>query len=84
MAVADVRGFLDRVNRDPELQAKLEAGGGGFVEIGLQQGYRFTKEELHAELRARWGVTRRTDEPDTTTLGEGAPPRTEAGRDETP
>lgn len=69
MAASDVKIFLDRVQSDPSLQARLQSGKGRFVDIGSELGYHFTQDELHAELRGRWGVRQRNDEPDTTTVG---------------
>ncbi len=66
MATEDVKKFLDRVNREPEVQKKLQEAQARFVEIGKEHGYDFTKEELHGELRQRWGITKAKDDPDTT------------------
>lgn len=68
MAQEDAKKFLDHVDKDPELQQKLKQVRASFVELGKQNGYNFTLEELHSHVRDRWGVTKppKYDDPHTT------------------
>ena len=69
MAAEDAKKFLDHVSQNPDVQAKVQDARAHLVNLGQEHGYDFSQEDLHDELRRRWGVTKPKDDPDTTTLG---------------
>jgi predicted ribosomally synthesized peptide with nif11-like leader len=68
MADNGAKEFLDKIDKDPVLQSKLQDATANFVELGKQHGFKFTQEELHDELRQRWNISKPKDDPDTCTV----------------
>ncbi len=68
MATGDVRRFLDQVDSNPALQETLMQAQGQFVQAGKDRGFDFTAEDLHDELRQRWGINKPMDDPHTCTF----------------
>ncbi len=63
--------FLAKIDKDPELQAKMQAAQANIIEIGKQNGFNFTLDELHDELRKRWEISKPKDDPNTCTVTVG-------------
>ena len=53
----DAQNFLDAVDQDPELRAKLQGAMAQIVQTAQENGYNVTENELREELRNRWGMT---------------------------
>ena len=68
MSTNDAKKFLDEVNKDPNLQKKLQDHQGQLANIGKDHGFNFTQAELQEELRERWAVSKPKDDPDTCTM----------------
>lgn len=56
MSAEDAKKFVDFVSSDPQLQEEVKKAQGNLVVLAAQQGFIITEEELHEELRARWGM----------------------------
>ncbi len=63
--------FLAKIDQDPALQAEMQKAQANIVEIGKQNGFTFSLDELHDELRKRWEITKPKDEPNTCTVTVG-------------
>lgn len=63
------REFLDKVDKDPELQHEVKKIHADYVKLGAIHGHNFSLKELHDELGRRWGVSTPPpyDDPDTCT-----------------
>lgn len=57
MATADAKNFLDAVDQDSELRAKLQGSLDHIITTAQQAGYQFSAADLRQELRERWGMT---------------------------
>jgi predicted ribosomally synthesized peptide with nif11-like leader len=69
MAAQDATKFVEALKTNTAMQNDVEEARNRMVEVGKKHGYNFTQDELHDELRQRWGVTKAKDDPDTTTVG---------------
>ena len=70
MAVADAKKFVDLAHKDPKVQKKFSTSLDNVVKLGEKQGLHFTRADLQAHLRKRWGIKRPAteDEKDTCTI----------------
>ena len=68
MSAQDAKKFIDLVNTDPQLQEEVKKAKGVMVDLAAQHGLTVTPDELHDELRDRWGVQKPKDDPDTCTI----------------
>lgn len=68
MASSDAKKFIDAINNDPALQAKVQAAQGQMVDVAKEAGFDVSHDELHDELRQRWDVSKSKDDPDTCTF----------------
>ena len=71
MAADDAKRFLDHVDRDSALQAKMKEAHASFVQVAKDNGYDVSQADLHEQMRERWGIEKPPsyDDPDTTTFG---------------
>jgi predicted ribosomally synthesized peptide with nif11-like leader len=53
----DAKSFLDAVDQDPELRAKLNGALDQIVQTAKENGYNFDANDLRDELRNRWGMS---------------------------
>jgi predicted ribosomally synthesized peptide with nif11-like leader len=53
----DAQNFLDAVDQDPQLRAKLQGAMTQIVQTAQENGYNITENDLREELRNRWGMT---------------------------
>lgn len=56
MSAEDAKKFIDLINSDPRLQEEVKKNQGNLLDLAAQSGFTVTQEELHEELRARWGI----------------------------
>lgn len=68
MATSDAQKFIDAINSDPDLQTKVQDAQGKLVDVAKAAGFDVSHDELHAELRKRWDVSKSADDPDTCTF----------------
>jgi predicted ribosomally synthesized peptide with nif11-like leader len=50
------QNFLDAVDQDPQLRAKLKGAMEQIVQTAQESGYNVTENDLREELRNRWGM----------------------------
>jgi hypothetical protein len=56
MSVEHAKRFVDLIDSDPALQESIKTAGGDLVGLAAQRSCIVTLEELHDELRLRWGI----------------------------
>jgi predicted ribosomally synthesized peptide with nif11-like leader len=56
MSAENAKKFIDLVSSDPQLQKEVTQHHGNLMQLAAQKGFIVTEEELHVELRARWGI----------------------------
>jgi hypothetical protein len=62
------KDFLDHVDKDKSFRKKIRDGAWSHVQkLAEQAGHKFTKKELSAEVRKRYGVKKTIDGDDTDT-----------------
>jgi hypothetical protein len=63
----DAKAFVDHLEKNKVIRRKLTKGWNDVIAAGKKQGYKFTRQELRAHFKARYGVGKlmRDDEPDT-------------------
>jgi predicted ribosomally synthesized peptide with nif11-like leader len=70
MSVDSVKKFLDHVEKDKALRAKVKEASDQLVRLAKEHGYSFSREELNNHMREKWGVSKPKtaasgDDPDT-------------------
>jgi predicted ribosomally synthesized peptide with nif11-like leader len=68
----DAKSFLDAVDQDPQLRAKLRGSLQHIVNAAAEHGYNISENDLRAELRAKWGMSTPPNyhsDPDTCFFG---------------
>ncbi len=63
MSAEDAKKFVDLVSSDPQWQEEVRKAQGKLVDLAARQGFIITEEELHEELRARWGIDKSKGDP---------------------
>jgi Nif11 domain len=63
----DAKAFVDHLEKNRVLRSKLRKGWEAVLKEGKKKGYKFTRQEIRAHFKKRYGVGRlmRDDEPDT-------------------
>ncbi|HSS50075.1 MAG TPA: Nif11-like leader peptide family natural product precursor [Thermoanaerobaculia bacterium] len=56
MSAEHAKKFADLLDSDPQLKEGVKKTQGNLVDLAAQKGFIVTQEELHEELRARWGI----------------------------
>ena len=62
MSAEDARKFVELVDSDSQLQEAVKTNQGNLADLAAQRGFNISQEELHDELRARWGIGRLGDD----------------------
>jgi predicted ribosomally synthesized peptide with nif11-like leader len=57
MATTDAKNFLDAVDTDSTLRAKLQGSIDHILQTAQASGYNVSADDLRSELRQRWGMT---------------------------
>lgn len=63
----DAKAFVDHLEKNRQLRARLKKGWDEVIQAGKKQGFKFTRQELRAHFKKRYGVgsLMRDDGPDT-------------------
>lgn len=56
MSAEHAKRFVDLIDSDPQLQEEVKKTQGNLIDLATQRGFAVTQEELHDELRTRWGI----------------------------
>ncbi len=74
MPKEQAKKFIEHLDKDAALRAKVRAATEGVLHIAKEHGYDLTREELSEVLREKWGARKRHeesgDDPDTCFVSE--------------